>query len=178
MTADQSKLWLDVQFELERHELMIDFASAGRATAYQKINPESRIFAEGRNNERRVWLPTLPSMKYIRGCTGGFAIGFASEELAKKWCDRLIIGHMSSRNKKEVYVVREWDSWKLDELLRSDRTGLRPVTPVSSNGRSVTPTSLDGDRTPPNPLPVPPPRPVSRPPVLPATTSGRAFLRD
>ena len=47
MDIDQSKLWLDVQFELERRELMIDFASEGRARAYQKINPESRIFAEG-----------------------------------------------------------------------------------------------------------------------------------
>lgn len=149
MAFDQPKLWLEVQFELERHELMIDFTSESRATAYQKKNPESRIFAEGSNHERRVWLPMLPSMKYIRGCTEGFAIGFTLEEAAKRWCDRLIIGHVSSRNKKEVYVIRDWDGWKLDELLRSDGTGLRPVTPISSNRPFVAPSIRSSRSVPP-----------------------------
>jgi|ERR1700722_3221369 hypothetical protein len=145
MAFDRPKLWLEVQFELERRELMIDFASESRARAYQKKNPESRIFAEGSNHERRVWLPMSPSMKYIRGCTDGFAIGFASEEAAKRWCDRLIIGRVS-RNKKEVNVIRDWDAWTLDDLLRYDGTGLRPPTPISSNHRSVTPNSIRSAR--------------------------------
>jgi hypothetical protein len=155
MAFDQPKLWLEVRFELERHELMIDFTSESRARAYQKKNPESRIFAEGSNQERRVWLPMLPSMKYIRGCTEGFAIGFASEDAAKRWCDRLIIGHVSSRNKKEVYVIRDWDGWKLDELLRSDGTGLRPVTPISSNTLLVAPARIRSGRTSPSVQAVP-----------------------
>jgi hypothetical protein len=142
MACDQPKLvWLDVHFELERNELMIDFTSESRARAYQEKNPESRIFAEGSNHERRVWLPMLPSMKYIRACSEGFAVGFASEETARRWCDRLIVGRVPSRNKKEVYVIRDWDDSKLDKLLRSGGTGLRPVTPISSNRASVIPAS-------------------------------------
>lgn len=142
MAFDQPKLWLDVRFELERNELMIEFTSESRARAYQEKNPESRIFAEGSNHERRVWLPMLPSMKYIRACSDGFAVGFASEEAAKRWCDRLIVGRASSRNKKEVFVIRNWDGLELDELLRSGRTSLRPITPISSKRRSVTPASI------------------------------------
>ena len=87
---------LDLRFELERKELVISFDTERQARAYQRKNPESRIFFDG--SRRDVWLPMLPSMKYIRASSVGFAICFASPELAKRWCGRSIIGIQPSNS--------------------------------------------------------------------------------
>jgi hypothetical protein len=136
------KLWLDVRFDLERKELMIGFTKSEQARAYQMKNPESRIFAD--ESQRDVWLPILPSMKYIRSSIDGLAIFFTSADAAKRWCDRSILGHLRSQNKQEVYIQREWEEERLDEryaLTRGDDYSQNP---------------LHGD--PPNPLALPQPR--------------------
>jgi hypothetical protein len=98
---------------------MIGFSTVEQARAYQMKNPESRIIAQGK--QHNVWLPLLPSMKYIRGCSDGLAIGFASSETAAEWCNRLILGYV--RNKIEVYIRREWEKDRLNEVLAFEASG-------------------------------------------------------
>jgi hypothetical protein len=112
---------LDLRFELERKELVISFDTERQARAYQRKNPESRIFFDG--SRRDVWLPMLPSMKYIRASSVGFAICFASPELAKRWCGRSIIGIQPDTGPgTEVLIYRQWGEDKLERLLRSDES--------------------------------------------------------
>jgi hypothetical protein len=111
-----SKL-LEVRFDLERKELMIRFMTKEQARAYQIKNPESRIFTDV--SPRDVWLPVLPSMRYIRASFDGLAICFTSAETATRWCDRSIIGVQRDHG-TEVFLRREWEEDKLDRLLRSD----------------------------------------------------------
>lgn len=139
------KLWLDVRFDLERKELMIGFTKSEQARAYQMKNPESRIFAD--ESQRDVWLPMLPTMKYIRSSIDGLAIFFTSAEAAKKWCDRSILGHLRSQSKQEVYIQREWEEEKLDEQLRPDTRGRLLAEPTSWRpSKSASPPPAQGSR--------------------------------
>jgi hypothetical protein len=109
---------LELRFELERKELVISFNTEWQARAYQRKNPESRIFFDG--SRRDVWLPMVPSMKYIRASSVGFAICFSSPELAKRWCGRSIIGiQLATGPGTEVLIYRQWGEDKLEKLLGS-----------------------------------------------------------
>jgi len=113
------KKCIDIWFDLDRKELVIDFDTIDQARAYQMKNPESRIFAE--ENQCSVWLPISPSMKHIRGYGDGLAISFSSVEIAKIWCSRSILGRPRSSNSKEVYILGSWVEHELAERLRSER---------------------------------------------------------
>lgn len=110
---------LELRFDLERKELVISFPTVKQAQAYQSKNPESRIYFD--DSRRDVWLPMLPSMKYIRASSVGLAICFKSAELARSWCKRSIIGtqHVNILE-TEVLIHRKWEEGNLDRLLRSN----------------------------------------------------------
>ena len=129
MAIDSKKVRLDVRYDLQRKELMIDFMSGTRARNYQINNKESRIMPEGNLHNQRVWLPLGSDMRYIRACREGFAIVFTSEEAAKAWSDRVLIGSVSAFNKMEVIIHREWEGAAIDRMLQLDPTlfGFRPV---------------------------------------------------
>ncbi|MCJ1326261.1 hypothetical protein MMC10_002925 [Thelotrema lepadinum] len=123
MAPNQKSITLEVRFELQRRELMIDFETAARAEAYQMKNKEGRILHDGNNHKQRVWLPMWPSMRYIRGCREGFGIAFESEDDAKAWNQQIMIGKLF---KKEVMILREWDKSTLDSKLETETAGLDP----------------------------------------------------
>lgn len=110
---------LELRFDLERKELVISFPTPKQAQAYQSKNTESRIYFD--DSRRDVWLPMLPSMKYIRASSIGLAICFKSAELARSWCKRSIIGaqHVNVLE-TEVLIRRKWEDVELDRLLRSN----------------------------------------------------------
>ena len=138
---------LELRFELERKELVISFNTERLARAYQTKNPESRIFFDG--SRRDVWLPMLPSMKYIRASSVGFAICFASPELAKRWCERSIIGIQPPAGPgTEVLIYRQWGEDKLERLLRSyDSESGRLLDPERDRFQDGTHTSKRGARS-------------------------------
>ena len=142
MAPDQKSVQLEVRFELQRKELMIDFESAERAAAYQMKNREGRILHNGNYHRRRVWLPMWSSMRYIRGCPEGFSIAFESEEDARAWDKQLMIGKIY---KKEVMILRDWDKATLDDKLQTETSGLKLKKITATVSRSNSRDSR-GDR--------------------------------
>ncbi|KAL9090540.1 MAG: hypothetical protein Q9165_005301 [Trypethelium subeluteriae] len=111
--------FLTIRFDFARHEFSITFFKSEQATEYQIANPEARILAD--EDASTVWLPTLSSMKSIRGCGDGLALCFDSEKAASNWCDRSIIGTTKySKEKTEVYIQREWSEAALNERIAAN----------------------------------------------------------
>ncbi|KAF2236941.1 hypothetical protein EV356DRAFT_39465 [Viridothelium virens] len=132
-----SKRWLVTRFDLVRNELSITFFKSEHATEYQIANPEARILAD--ENEPTVWLPTLNSMKSIRGCSDGLAVCFDSEKAARSWCERSIIGSMKYGEKTEVYIQREWSEAALDERIAAKSKRLQVPSRISRSSSPRTP---------------------------------------
>jgi hypothetical protein len=118
-TQPQPQPQLEVRFDLMRRELMIRFWTEKHAKDYQMKNPEAHFFADARRTD--VYLPILPSMRYIRACSEELAICFTTPEAAQKWSERSILGHQRHYNKTEVSIKRNRTAAELDTLLRPSK---------------------------------------------------------
>jgi len=135
---------LDILFDFSLKELVIQFPDKPQASAYQKKNPEARIYSDHKPYE--VYLPIPPRMQHIRASSRGFIFVFDEAKGAREWSKRVILGDVLEEL-KEVNIRREWSE---DTLL--DKLGLQILT-YREGGRLATPgppssrgTSAPSDR--------------------------------
>lgn len=132
MAAD---LVLEVGYDFDHQELVIDFRTIGRARMYRLRNSEARILHHVNKNhlsQQQVLLPKPSAIRYIRSSSMGLGLQFTSEEAASQWCSTVFIGCISAGNKKEVVIKRYWKEQEFDQTLQlRARWGIIPSTLVT-----------------------------------------------
>lgn len=140
-----SEIRLDFFYDLQQREFIIRFESRSQTAAYQTKNNEARIFDDRRYE---AWLPMAREMRYLRSSSLGMAVVFDSEDSAKKWRDKSVLGDLVTfdRGVHGVFFNRSWTQAKLRERIGDFRQSL--VVPYPTGDGVTRPVSREGRPTP------------------------------
>lgn len=120
--SQKSSKYLDIFFDWERKEFIIQFFSREQARAYQSKNPEARIVP---TDPKSAWLPIPDGMTHLRASSFGFVIRFKDNPAkAEQWRSRSILGRVTDstrRDNTEIYLKRDWNEDDLNALLKTTR---------------------------------------------------------
>lgn len=138
-----SEVRLDFFYDFHQKEFVIRFESRSQAAAYQTRNSEARIYDDRRYE---VWLPVGREMRYLRSSSLGMAVVFDSEDAARRWRDKTILGDQVTfdRGTYGVYFSRSWSHSKLRERIGDFRNSLQPVMPYPPDSHHSRPVSPRG----------------------------------